>query len=75
MLKHGQLCTDEGPKNRGRDMLVIVPQDVADPSDLRPGNASVTLFQVIGQAAACFGDDLNAALYQLLLLPIGLKAF
>ena len=63
----------QAPQHVGGNPLIFVAQDVADVSDLLPWNFRVTRLQLVGQPAAGFGNDLDAALDQPALAPIRLE--
>ena len=45
------------------------------PATFFQGIAGVALFEFLGQVAACFGDDFDAALDEPLLFPVGFEGF
>ena len=48
-------------------------ENVADTSDFRSRDLWMARFQLVGEVAACLGDDLDAALNEPLSLPVGLE--
>src|SRR6266851_7995080 len=61
------------PQHIVRSELVFMAQHIADACHFRPRNACVPGLQRIGQVAAGFREDFNAALYEPALAPVSFE--
>ena len=74
-LKCGKVVARQLPNNVWRSAIIFVAQNVADISDLAPGDFRVARLQVPRQVAARLGNDLDAPLHDPALLPVSLEHF
>lgn len=72
-LEQRQVVLHELPHHRRRDALVIVAQHVADAGHLGPRNFRMAGLEFVAQPPAGFRNDLDAALDEPALAPVGLE--
>lgn len=68
-----KVVRNHGPDDEIRDLVVLVPQHIADPAYLFPRNFLFSRQQVGRKMAGCFRDDLYPALYTVAQEPIRLE--
>jgi len=73
LLQGRQIVARHAPQHVQRDALIFVPQHVPDACHLWPRNLWVPSFQLVGQVAACFRNDLNPAFDESALAPVSFE--
>lgn len=74
LTQKGQIVAGKFPQHIRRNLIVIMSKDVADTRYLLPRNSGLPRFHVVRKMAACFGNDLYAALDQPTLFPVLFKS-
>ncbi len=74
LTQKGQIVSGKFPQHIRRNVIVIMPKDVADTSYFRPRNSGLPRFHVVRKMTACLGNDLYSPLDQPALFPVLFKS-
>ncbi len=72
-LQRRQMLLNDVPNQSVGNPMVVMPQNVTDTHDLRPGDLRLTLLELRRYAASGLRHDLNAALYAMAKKPIAVE--
>ena len=72
-VERREIVVHERPHDLGGDAFVVVAQHIADSGYLASWDLRMARFEIVGQMAACLGDDFDATLNEPLLAPVSLK--
>lgn len=64
-FEHAEMVKYGIPQDAGKNILVVMPIEIAGVCDLAPRNIAMTCLYFIGQATRCLGDNLQATSYRI----------